>query len=184
MGGAHLEWYCFIWFSSKQQILPLFIRGFQGGCWPWMILSHMVQQQTTNTVTFYQGISWGVLTLNNILSHMVQQQTINTDTFYQGVPWGGAHLEWYCLIWFSSKQILSLFIRGFHGGVLTLNDIVSYGSAANNKYCHFLSGGSMGGAHLEWYCLIWFSNKQQILSLFIRGSMGGCSPWMILSHMV
>ena len=158
-GGAHLEWYCLIWFTSKQQILTLFIRGFHGGCSPWMILSHMVQQQTTNTVTFYQGVPWG------------------------------------------------------RGWVLTLNDIVSYGSAANNKYCHFLSGGSMGGcspwmilshmvqqqtkntvifyqgvpwggAHLEWYCLIWFSSKQQILTLFIRGFHGGCSPWMILSHMV
>ena len=94
-----------------------------GGCSPWMILSHMAQQQIVSTATFYQGFHGGVLTLNDIvsygsaannkychflsggsmggcspwmiLSHMVQQQTINTATFYQGVPWGGAHLEWY-----------------------------------------------------------------------------------------
>ena len=116
-----------------------------GGCSPWMILSHMVQQQTTNTATFYQGVLWGVLTLKDIVSYGSAANNKYCH-FLSGGSMGGAHLEWYCLIWFSNKQILSLFIRGFHGGgVLTLNDIVSYGSAANNKYCHFLSWGSMGG---------------------------------------
>ena len=137
---------CLIWFSSKQQILPLFIRGFHGGCSPWMILSH--------------GSA-----ANNKYCH-----------FLSGVPWGGAHLEWYCLIWFSSKQqILSLFIRGLHGRCSPWMIIVSYGSAANNKYCHFLSGGSMGGGCSPWMIIVSYGSaaNNKYCHFLSGGSMGG-----------